>query len=169
MFHKFCLLYSLQRPQWTSMENGDDWLAIDKLYHVLFCFSISIIFSLLASMTRHPFIRRLSIWIGSIVSFAAGAAKEFADELGFFKSAGASSKDAVADLVGILLAAVVLYLFNCTTIRPDGAGHVRVLDMVWICLTKLLANFSSRFWSMIDQVRFVGFRVRVTPYKFIKS
>ncbi|KAI3463455.1 hypothetical protein Pfo_020118 [Paulownia fortunei] len=116
------------------MENGDGWLAIDKLYHVLFCFFISIISSLLASRTRYPFIRRRSIWVGSIVSFAAGSAKEFADELGFFKSAGASTKDAVADLLGILLAAVMLYLSNCRSsasrVRPDGPGETRVLDMV---------------------------------------
>lgn len=116
------------------MENGDDWLAIDKLQHVLFCFFISITFSLLASRTRYPFLRRRSIWIGSIVSFAAGAAKEFADELGFFKSAGASTKDAVADLLGILLAAVMLYLSNCRTsssrVRPDPLGQTEALDMV---------------------------------------
>lgn len=116
------------------MENGDDWLAPDKLYHVLFCFFISIISSLLASRTRYPFLRRRSIWIGSIFAFGAGAVKEFADELGFFKSAGASAKDAVADLLGILLAAVMLYLSNCRTsssrVRPDGAGQTRVLDMV---------------------------------------
>ncbi|CAL5329236.1 unnamed protein product [Camellia sinensis] len=47
---------------------------------------------------------RRTIWFGSIISLSAGAAKEVADELGFFKSAGASAKDAVADLLGILLA-----------------------------------------------------------------
>ncbi|KAL7114279.1 hypothetical protein ACP275_04G110900 [Erythranthe tilingii] len=112
------------------MENGDDWLAADKLQHILFCFFISIISSLLASRTRYQFIRRRSIWIGSIASFAAGAAKEFADELGFFKSAGASAKDAVADLIDILLAAVMLYFSNFTRIRPDGPGQTRIIDMV---------------------------------------
>ncbi|KAL3618370.1 hypothetical protein CASFOL_038691 [Castilleja foliolosa] len=118
------------------MENGDGWLAIDKLQHILFCFFISIIFSLLASLTRYPFIRRRSIWVGSILSFSAGAAKEFADELGFFQSSGASAKDAVADLIGILLAAVVLYLYDnyrlssSSRSRPDGSGHNRVIDMV---------------------------------------
>ncbi|KAI8006178.1 Protein disulfide-isomerase 5-4 [Camellia lanceoleosa] len=44
----------------------------------------------------------------SIVSLSADATKEVANELGFFKSAGASAKDAVADLLGILLALLVL-------------------------------------------------------------
>ncbi|PIN18663.1 hypothetical protein CDL12_08651 [Handroanthus impetiginosus] len=116
------------------MENGDDWLAVDKLYHVLFCFFISIIFSQLALRTRYSFIRRRSIWVGSTISLAAGAAKEFADELGFFKSAGASTKDAVADGLGILLAAMMLYFSNCRSlssrVRDDGPDHTRVLHMV---------------------------------------
>ncbi|KAL1554115.1 hypothetical protein AAHA92_14709 [Salvia divinorum] len=116
------------------MENGDDWLAADKLYHILFCFFISVVSSLLAAGTRYPFLRRRSIWIGSLLSFAAGAAKEFADEFGYFKSAGASAKDAVADLIGILLAAVVLYLSNyrSTTSRAGAnrPGQPGELDMV---------------------------------------
>ncbi|KAG8388240.1 hypothetical protein BUALT_Bualt02G0105200 [Buddleja alternifolia] len=115
------------------MENGDDWLAVDKTQHVLFCFFISIIASLLASRTRYPFIRRRRIWFGSILSFSAGAAKEFADELGFFKSAGASTKDAVADLVGILLAAAVLYLSyyrsSFSRVKPDTPVRSDALEM----------------------------------------
>ncbi|XP_047939421.1 uncharacterized protein LOC125186971 [Salvia hispanica] len=112
------------------MENGDDWLAADKLYHVLFCFFISVVCSLLAARTRYPFLRRRSIWIGSLLSFAAGAAKEFADELGYFESAGASAKDAVADLIGILLAAVILYLFNYRASGAIWLDQHRELDMV---------------------------------------
>lgn len=116
------------------MENGDDWLAVDKLYHVLFCFWISVVSSLVAAQTRYPFLRRRSIWIGSLVSFSAGAAKEFADELGYFKSAGASTKDAAADLLGILLAAMILYLFNCRTSTSraglEKPGQAREIDMV---------------------------------------
>ncbi|KAL6563163.1 hypothetical protein OROHE_005750 [Orobanche hederae] len=116
------------------MENGDGWLAIDKLHHLLFCFFISIIFSLAASKTRYPFIRRRSIWIGSIVSFAAGVSKELADELGFFQSAGASAKDGIADLVGVLFAAVMLHLYSyrspISRVRPEDPSPVRVLDMV---------------------------------------
>lgn len=113
------------------MENGDDWLAADKLYHVIFCFSISFVSSLLAARTRYPFLRRRSIWIGSLLSLAAGAAKEFADELGYFKSAGASTKDAAADLLGILLAAMMLYLSNSRA-SSSRLGQSRELDMVWI-------------------------------------
>ncbi|CAA0810097.1 Unknown protein [Striga hermonthica] len=116
------------------MENDDGWLAIDKLEHLLFCFFISIVFSLLASKARYAVIRRRSILFGSIVSFAAGVAKEFADELGFFQSSGASFKDAVADLVGILISAVVLYLYNdrmsFRRVRTGGPDHTRVLDLV---------------------------------------
>ncbi|XP_051119328.1 uncharacterized protein LOC127243384 [Andrographis paniculata] len=117
------------------MENGDDWFAIDKLYHVLFCFFVSIVFSAVSSRSRRPFIRRRSSWLGSVASLAAGAAKEFADEFGYFKSAGASAKDAVADLVGILLAAAMLYLFNrrasfSSPARSDGAGRTQAVELV---------------------------------------
>ncbi|KAL7222413.1 hypothetical protein ACSBR1_024164 [Camellia fascicularis] len=114
------------------MENGDEWLAPDKLQHILFCFSITIIFSLLASLTRYSFLRRRTIWFGSIVSLSAGAAKEVADELGFFKSAGASAKDAVADLLGILLAVLVLSLTKSLSfrIKPDQSGQIRGVEMV---------------------------------------
>nr|GMD35593.1 60S ribosomal protein L7-1 [Ipomoea batatas] len=114
------------------MENGDDWLAMDKLYHVLFGFSIAIFTSLVAGRTRYPFIRRRSIWVGSLVSLAAGAAKEVADELGFFKSAGASSKDAVADALGTLIAAFVLLLAKpySFAVRPDPLIRDKELGMV---------------------------------------
>lgn len=114
------------------MEEGDDWLAPDKLYHVLFCFFIAIVSSFLAERARYPFIRRRSIWVGSIVSLAAGAAKEVADELGFFRSAGASTKDAVADVFGTLIAALVfsLYKSSVTHRRSDQSVQAKVLQMV---------------------------------------
>ncbi|KAJ4959231.1 hypothetical protein NE237_026342 [Protea cynaroides] len=99
------------------MENGDDWLALDKLYHVLFCFFISISVAALANRTRYPFLRRWSIWLGSLVSLAAGAAKEAGDEIGLWKSAGGSVKDAIADLLGILISWVVLLLFKSMSLR----------------------------------------------------
>ncbi|KAL6972884.1 hypothetical protein U1Q18_027060 [Sarracenia purpurea var. burkii] len=111
------------------MENGDEWMAPDKLQHVLFCFVITIIVSLLASRTRYSFLRRRSAWFGSIASLVTGAAKEIADELGFFKSAGASTKDAVADLLGIFLAVLVLSLSKILSRRikqdqsKQGLGH----------------------------------------------
>ncbi|MCL7049946.1 hypothetical protein MKW94_014374 [Papaver nudicaule] len=94
------------------MESGDDWFALDKLYHVLFCFFISIFVSTTLAITRYPpFLRRWSIWIGSLVSMSAGAAKEAGDEIGLWKSAGASTKDAIADLFGILLAYLSMKMY----------------------------------------------------------
>ncbi|KAL8480042.1 hypothetical protein ACS0TY_026324 [Phlomoides rotata] len=60
------------------------------------------------SCGKNPLWKRCSILIGSIISFAAGNTKELGDELGFFKSVGASTKEVVPDLLGILLAAVML-------------------------------------------------------------
>ncbi|XP_043702826.1 uncharacterized protein LOC122652988 [Telopea speciosissima] len=94
------------------MENEDDWLALDKLYHVLFCFFIAITVSALAYQTRYPFIHRWSIWLGSLVSLAAGVAKEAGDEIGLWESAGASVKDVIADLLGIFMSSVVFSLFK---------------------------------------------------------
>ncbi|KAK2982856.1 hypothetical protein RJ640_021346 [Escallonia rubra] len=114
------------------METGDDWLAADKLQHVLFCFSIAVIFSLLATRARYQFLRRRSILVGSLISLSAGAAKESADELGFFHSAGASAKDAAADLLGVLIAVVVLSLSKSvsTRVRPVPPGQARGPEMV---------------------------------------
>ncbi|XP_047314668.1 uncharacterized protein LOC124918678 [Impatiens glandulifera] len=111
------------------MENGDDWLAFDKLQHILFGFFIAVFVSLLVRRTRYPLLRRRSIWIGCISSFFAGAAKEIADEFGFFNSAGASIKDAVADLVGILLAAVILSCFKpiSSKMKSDVSGKVEIV------------------------------------------
>ncbi|KAH7857692.1 hypothetical protein Vadar_015432 [Vaccinium darrowii] len=111
------------------MEDGDDWLASDKLQHVLFCFFLAIAFSLLASKTRYPLLRRRSIFFGSAVSLAAGAAKEVADEFGFFKSAGASFKDAVADLVGIVFAVLILSLSKSLSLRFKRDRSVKVIGV----------------------------------------
>lgn len=114
------------------MENEDPWLAPDKLYHVVFCFSLTLLFSTLASLTPIPFLRRHSIRLGSIASLLAGAAKEAADELGFFRSAGASAKDAVADLLGVLLASFALSLLKHSSSRHDhDAGQPRSVSMAW--------------------------------------
>ncbi|XP_057968890.1 uncharacterized protein LOC131158210 [Malania oleifera] len=111
------------------MENGDDWLAPDKLYHFLFCFFLAFFFSALATLSRYPLLRRLSIWVGSLFSLAAGAAKEAADEVGFFKSAGASAKDAAADLLGTVTACLLLLTCKRYT-RPDDAGQRRGPSLV---------------------------------------
>lgn len=113
------------------MDDNDLWLAPDKLHHVLFCFSFTLLFSTLAARTRYPFLRRHSIRVGSILSLLAGAAKEFADELGFFRSAGASAKDAAADILGVLIGSLVLYLIKYTTRPENETGRIKEDSMVW--------------------------------------
>ncbi|XP_077238070.1 uncharacterized protein LOC143879523 [Tasmannia lanceolata] len=103
------------------MEKGDDWFALDKLYHVLFCFFISVSISILSNRSRSSFLRRYSIWFGSLVSLAAGATKEAGDEIGLWKSSGASFKDALADLFGILIAS--LSLFACKSFSSKKIPH----------------------------------------------
>lgn len=109
------------------MENGDDWVAVDKVYHILFCSALTLIFSALANRTRYPFLRRYSVWVASILSLAAGAAKEVADES--FKSAGASPKDALADLLGVLIACLALSLRKSSR-RPDPMDQVPGVSLV---------------------------------------
>lgn len=123
----------LETESWKqcSMENGDDWVAVDKVYHILFCFALTLIFSALANRTRYPFLRRYSVWVASILSLAAGAAKEVADEIGFFKSAGASPKDALADLLGVLIACLALSLRKSSR-RPDPMDQVPGVSLVWV-------------------------------------
>ncbi|GJV87153.1 hypothetical protein Tco_0785308 [Tanacetum coccineum] len=87
-----------------KMNNNDDWLASDKIQHFVLCFLITIIVSIIASRTPYSLTRRHTISLASIVSLTVGAAKEVADELGFFESAGASAKDALADILGVFLA-----------------------------------------------------------------
>ncbi|KAI7731397.1 hypothetical protein M8C21_011508, partial [Ambrosia artemisiifolia] len=105
-----------------EMENGDDWLAHDKLQHFLLCFSITIIVSFLASRTKYSLLRHRSTSLASLLSLTAGAAKEFADELGFFQSAGASVKDAVADIIGVVVA-VLLFQDEPALLRLADRGR----------------------------------------------
>uniref|UniRef100_A0A2P2QLA6 Uncharacterized protein n=1 Tax=Rhizophora mucronata TaxID=61149 RepID=A0A2P2QLA6_RHIMU len=109
------------------MGSEDPWLASDKLYHVVFCLSLTLVFSKLAFFAPYPkFLRRRSVWVGSIVSLAAGAAKEAADHLGLFPSAGASAKDAAADLLGVLIAAFALSIRKTgPDVTDSGSGQTR--------------------------------------------
>ncbi|XVF86347.1 hypothetical protein PTKIN_Ptkin18bG0032100 [Pterospermum kingtungense] len=106
-------------------SDKDPWLAPDKLYHFLFCFFLTLLFSTLASQSRHPFLRNQSIRLGSILSLLAGAAKEAADHLGFFPSAGASARDAVADLLGVLISAMALSSWKRLRSPGPDSGHTR--------------------------------------------
>lgn len=110
-----------------SDNNEDPWLAPDKLYHVLFCLSLTLLFSKLASLTRYPFLKRHSIRVGAILSLFAGAAKEAADQIGLFPSAGASAKDAVADIFGVLIAAAALSMHKSKNSdgSDSGSGQTR--------------------------------------------
>ncbi|XP_050379345.1 uncharacterized protein LOC126796659 [Argentina anserina] len=112
------------------MEDNDPWLGRDKLYHFLFCFSLTLLFSTFAARTPYPFLRRHSIRVGSLLSLSAGAAKEFADELGFFHSAGASARDAVANLFGVLAASLLLSLGHYLARSDYEAGRVKEVSMV---------------------------------------
>nr|GEX01600.1 hypothetical protein CTI12_AA203070 [Tanacetum cinerariifolium] len=94
------------------MINNDDWLATDKIQHFVSCFLITIIVSIIASRTPYSLIQRHSISLASIFSLTVGAAKEVADELGFFKSAGASAKDAVVDTLGVFVAVLWTLLIH---------------------------------------------------------
>ncbi|GLU21985.1 hypothetical protein SLE2022_380880 [Rubroshorea leprosula] len=106
-------------------DDKDPWLAPDKLYHFVFCFSLTLLFSILASFSRYAFLRTHSIWIGSLLSLAAGATKEAADHLGYFPSAGASARDAVADFLGVLFAAMLLLLRKRRSRSGSDPGQTR--------------------------------------------
>ncbi|ERN07823.1 hypothetical protein AMTRI_Chr08g204260 [Amborella trichopoda] len=111
------------------MENGDDWLALDKAYHFLFCFFIVVFVSQMAKFSRNPLVRRRGIWLGSLLSLVAGAAKEIGDEMGYWHSAGGSLKDGVADIAGVLLASSSLFLLESMR-KPMGLGQNQGVLMV---------------------------------------
>ncbi|KAJ1258331.1 hypothetical protein BS78_10G067200 [Paspalum vaginatum] len=94
------------------MEWGDEWLARDKAQHALACLLIALLGAALAGRSARPALRRRAAAVGSAASLAAGAAKEAADEAGLFGSAGASPKDAAADLLGVAAAALALALLS---------------------------------------------------------
>ncbi|XP_020090829.1 uncharacterized protein LOC109711888 [Ananas comosus] len=89
-------------------SGGDEWLAADKVEHAVACFAIALVASALAARSRRPILRRRSAALGSAAAFLAGSAKEAADALGLWGSAGASAKDAAADLLGLALARLAL-------------------------------------------------------------
>ncbi|CAM8928999.1 unnamed protein product [Rhodiola kirilowii] len=103
------------------MYKGDDWLAVDKLYHVIFGFVLVMLVSVPAMQSRYAFVRRRAIQLGCIASMLAGAVKEAADEIGIFSSAGASSKDAIADLIGVGIASCLLLI--CKRMSRSVVDH----------------------------------------------
>jgi len=138
-------------------NNEDPWLAPDKLYHVLFCLSLTLLFSKLASLTRYPFLKRHSIRVGAILSLFAGAAKEAADQIGLFPSAGASAKDAVADIIGVLIAAAALSMLKSKNYdgSDSGSGQTRrVLPIWWPIAAELFMGFFLWVENWFCWVRF---------------
>ncbi|KAH0466107.1 hypothetical protein IEQ34_006210 [Dendrobium chrysotoxum] len=100
------------------MEERDPWLTVDKLEHLIACFFISVLVATLARRSRHSFICRRSVALGSVTALAAGAAKEASDEISLWKSAGGSVRDAAADALGVALAAALLALAD--SLKPSG-------------------------------------------------
>ncbi|KAM1172593.1 hypothetical protein ACFXTH_022804 [Malus domestica] len=74
--------------------------------------------------------RRHSIWFGSILSLLTGVAKEFANELGFFRSATDGAKDTVVDFVGVLIGSLLLYFVTYVTRPKKETGWIREVSMV---------------------------------------
>lgn len=113
---------------------GEDlWTSTDKLYHVVFCFSLTIVFNLFFS--HHPLLRRSSLFMASCFSLLVGAAKEAVDHFGYFNSSGASVFDGVADIFGVLLACSLLYLSNkLSASRKSKIDDQTVtgVDLVWL-------------------------------------
>uniref|UniRef100_A0A6N2MA41 Golgi SNAP receptor complex member 1 n=1 Tax=Salix viminalis TaxID=40686 RepID=A0A6N2MA41_SALVM len=100
-------LFFQSQPETLQMgdNNEDPWLAPDKLYHP-------------PSPATH-----FCIYSGrAILSLFAGAAKEAADQIGLFPSAGASSKDAVADIIGVLIAVAALSMFKSKNSNGSDSG-----------------------------------------------
>ncbi|KAM1001176.1 hypothetical protein ACFX15_007415 [Malus domestica] len=62
-----------------------------------------------------PLFHRHSIWLKSILSLLAGAAKKFVDELEFFRSATDGAKDTVINFVGVLIGSLLLYFVKYVT------------------------------------------------------
>ncbi|CAA7408103.1 unnamed protein product [Spirodela intermedia] len=113
------------------MENGDEWLAPDKLQHVVACLLITACVSGVLSRSRYRFLRRWSTPLGCGTALVAGIAKEAGDELGFWESAGASLKDGVADVFGVFIAAVFLSLSRkFSPSSPEKVDRDRELSMV---------------------------------------
>ena len=89
----------------TNPELKDDWIAIDKLQH----FSYSLLISLgcqYVLVNKMNNTEKSSLPISSAFSFSAGLLKELNDQKG--KNGYFSSKDMIANFVGILVAAIII-------------------------------------------------------------
>ena len=89
----------------TNPEVKDDWIAIDKLQH----FSYSLLISLgcqYVLVNKMNNTEKSSLPISSAFSFSAGLLKELNDQKG--KNGYFSLKDMVANVVGIMVGAIII-------------------------------------------------------------
>ncbi|KAM1039294.1 hypothetical protein ACFX15_033185 [Malus domestica] len=74
--------------------------------------------------------RRDSIWFGSILSLLVSVAKEFADELEFFRSTTDGAEDTVVDFMGVLIGSLLLYFVKYVTRPENETGWIREVSMI---------------------------------------
>ena len=95
----------VKRSKNTNPEVKDDWIAIDKLQH----FSYSLLISLgcqYVLVNKMNNTEKSSLTISSAFSFSAGLLKELNDQKG--KNGYFSLKDMVANVVGIMVGAIII-------------------------------------------------------------
>ena len=95
----------VKRSKNTNPEVKDDWIAIDKLQH----FSYSLLISLgcqYVLVNKMNNTEKSSLPISSAFSFSAGLLKELNDQKG--KNGYFSLKDMVANVVGIMVGAIII-------------------------------------------------------------
>jgi len=110
VFSKDSFLFSnniveVERSKNTNPEVKDDWIAIDKLQH----FSYSLLISLgcqYVLVNKMNNTEESSLPISSVFSFSAGLLKELNDQKG--KDGFFSFKDMVANIVGIMVGAIII-------------------------------------------------------------
>lgn len=87
---------------------GDDILGIDKLQHIFFCFSATLLFSYLPNNWHIPFCAS-RLQRAALLGTLSGISKEVGDACGLWPGAW-SFLDLTADLIGVALAAICISL-----------------------------------------------------------
>eukprot|EP00955_Chlamydomonas_euryale_P042742 352421-Chlamydomonas_euryale.AAC.23 len=94
----------------------DDWLAFDKLGHLLACAAVTALAYMVASRTQAPAcIQRYRLYLALAAGITAGIAKEGADFLQLWPGT-VSVKDLAADVLGSLLVAAGLFWWEQRTV-----------------------------------------------------
>lgn len=117
-------------PQ-TYREMGDDWLATDKLQHFLACLFITNLVAFVAGRLGGRRLRTWRVHLGALSGLVAGAIKEAGDATGLlWTSAGASLRDGVADIAGVVAGVCLEILFasfrgyrHLAEDRPKDSGE----------------------------------------------